>query len=262
MSTPSSRASSGKAELCSIVLLIRPGHDWPLLAAANRDEMASRPWDPPGRHWPDRPEVLAGRDRLAEGSWLGLNDHGVMAAILNRSGTLGPASGKRSRGELVLEALDHADAAEAAEALAGLAPDSYRAFNLVIADNRDAYWLKNDERRLTLAALPPGFSMITAHDRNDTSSPRIARYLPRFAAAAAPDPGAGDWRGWAELLAERRPERPREGMTVRTDTGYGTVSSALIALPTRAAEQRRPVFLFAAGRPGEAPYAPVGAART
>jgi hypothetical protein len=162
----------------------------------------------------------------------------------------------------VLDALDHADAVEAAEALAGLAPDSYRAFNLVIADNRDAYWLKNDERRLTLAELPPGFSMITAHDRNDPSSPRIARYLPRFAAAAVPDPGAGDWRGWAELMAERRPARPREGMTVRTDTGYGTVSSALIALPALAAEKRRPVFLFAAGRPGEVPYAPVAAART
>lgn len=248
--------------MCSIVLLIRPGHDWPLLAAANRDEMESRASDPPGRHWPDRPEVLAGRDRLAEGSWLGLNDHGVMAAILNRSGTLGPAAGKRSRGELVLEALDHADAVDAAQALAGLAAGAYRAFNLVIADNRDAFWLRNDERRVTLAELPPGFSMITAHDRNDTSSPRIARYLPRFAAAPVPDPAAGDWRGWTELLSERRPERPREGMSVVTDTGYGTVSSALIALPALGSEERRPVFLFAAGRPGAAPYEPVGGTRT
>jgi hypothetical protein len=247
--------------LCSILLLVRPGHDWPLLAAANRDEMESRPWDAPGRHWPDRPEVLAGRDRLADGSWLGLNDHGVMAAILNRPGTLGPASGKRSRGELVLEALDHADAVDAAQALIALAPGAYRAFNLVIADNRDAFWLSNDERRVTLAELPPGFSMITAHDRNDTSSPRIARYLPRFEAAPVPDPAAGDWHGWTDLLAERRPERPREGMTVVTDTGYGTVSSALIALPASGSEERRPVFLFAAGRPGEAPYEPAGDTR-
>lgn len=247
--------------MCSIVLLIRPGHDWPLLAAANRDEMESRPWDPPGRHWPDRPEVLAGRDRLAEGSWLGINDHGVMAAILNRPGTLGPAAGKRSRGELVLEALDHADAVEAAQALAELSPDAYRAFNLVIADNRDAYWLKNDERALSLVELPPGFSMITAHDRNDPDSPRIRRYLPRFEAAAIPDPAAGDWRGWTDLLAERQPGQPREGMSVVTDTGYGTVSSALVALPALGSDQRRPVFLFAAGRPGEAPFLPVGATR-
>jgi hypothetical protein len=100
--------------------------------------------------------------------------------------------------------------------------------------------------------------MITAHDRNDADSPRIRRYLPRFAAAAIPDPAAGDWGGWTELLAERRPGQPREGMSVVTDTGYGTVSSALIALPALGSERRRPVFLFAAGRPGEAPYVPVG----
>jgi uncharacterized protein with NRDE domain len=183
---------------------------------------------------------------------------GSASTILNRPGTLGPAAGKRSRGELVLEALDHADAVEAGRALADLAPDAYRAFNLVVADNRDAYWLKNDERTVSLAELPAGFSMITAHDRNDPASPRIRRYLPRFEGAAVPDPSAGDWRSWTELLAERQPDQPREGMSVVTETGYGTVSSALIALPALGTDRRRPVFLFAAGRPGEAPYVPVG----
>ena len=78
--------------MCTLVLLRRPGHPWPLLLAANRDEMVDRPWAPPGRHWPDRPEVVAGLDRTAGGSWLGLNDHGVVAAILNRRGSLGPAA--------------------------------------------------------------------------------------------------------------------------------------------------------------------------
>ena len=50
--------------------------------AANRDEMADRPWHPPGRHWPERPQVVAGQDQLAGGSWLGLNDAGVVAAVL------------------------------------------------------------------------------------------------------------------------------------------------------------------------------------
>ncbi len=107
---------------------------------------------------------------------------------------------------------------------------------------------------MSLAELPPGLSMITAHDRNDLASPRIRRFLPRFEAAQVPDPAAGDWQGWTELLAERSPDTPREGMTVITGTGYGTVSSALIALPAVGAEERRPVFLFASGRPGEAPY--------
>src|SRR5690625_4299835 len=103
--------------------------------------MAERAWLAPGRHWPDRPDILAGQDLLSGGSWLGINDHGVAAAILNRYGSLGPAADKRSRGELVLEALDHADARDAALALAEIEPRAYRSFNAVVADNRDAYWL-------------------------------------------------------------------------------------------------------------------------
>jgi uncharacterized protein with NRDE domain len=104
--------------MCTLVILRRPGHHWPVIVGANRDEMTSRPWRGPGRHWPDRPEVVAGQDLEAGGSWLGVNDHGLVAGVLNRPGALGPAPGRRSRGELVLEALDHADADAAATALA------------------------------------------------------------------------------------------------------------------------------------------------
>jgi hypothetical protein len=247
--------------VCTVVLLVRPGHDWPLLLAANRDEMADRPWDPPARHWPDRPEVVAGRDRLAGGSWLGLNDHGVVACVLNRRHTLGPDPAKRSRGELVLEALDHADAVAAAGALAELAPASYRGFNLVVADNRDAYWLKNEAGQITVTMLPAGLSMLTAVDRNELAHPRVARHLPRFAAAPPPDPVAGDWAAWIEILAATAGPEPEDAMTILPTRpgGFATVSSALIALPARPSRQIRPVFRFAAGRPGEAPYEPVEA---
>ena len=48
----------------------------------NRDEMKTRRSKPPGRHWPDRPEIIAGIDETAGGGWLGVNDFGVVAAIL------------------------------------------------------------------------------------------------------------------------------------------------------------------------------------
>ena len=160
--------------MCTLVLLRRPTESWPLVIAANRDEMADRPWLAPGRWWDDRPEVLAGQDELAGGSWLGLNDTGVVAAILNRIGTLGPEKGKRSRGELVLEALDPADATDAAEALAGLAAASYRPFNMVVADNRDAFWLRADGTTIQSHPIPPGLHMLSALVLDDRSSPRIA----------------------------------------------------------------------------------------
>jgi hypothetical protein len=247
--------------MCSLVIDLRPDADWPVVLAANRDEMLDRAWDPPGRHWPDRPNVVAGRDRLAGGTWLGLNDEGVVAGILNRVDSLGPKPGFRSRGELVLEALDHADAAAAAAALGSLDPRAYRSFNLVIADNRDAFWLRNrgDEAgagRVETIRLPPGLSMLTAHDLNDPASGRIRGHLPRFAAASRPDvaaPGDGGWTAWETLLASRDGASPFDAMAVVTESGFGTVCSALIALPAAGAAAR-PIWRFAAGLPGRAAF--------
>ncbi len=243
--------------MCTIVLLRRPGHDWPLLLAANRDEMRDRPWLPPGRHWPDRPSIVAGRDETAGGTWLGLNDAGVVVTVSNRRGSLGPDASKRSRGELPLAGLAHASAAEAAQALAAVDAAAYRSFNLVIADRRAAFWLRNRGDAVERFAVPPGLSMVTAGDLDDPTSPRIKAYLPRFHAAPPPNPGRGDWRAWEELMADRErgaPDNPVSAMTVVTDAGFGTVSSSLIAL-SRDGEAR--IWRFAAGPPGQSPYEPV-----
>jgi uncharacterized protein with NRDE domain len=244
--------------MCTMVILRRPGHAWPLILAANRDELGNRPWLPPARHWADRPEVIAGMDELAGGSWLGLNDHGVVAGILNRAGTLGPQADKRSRGELVLEALDHADAMAAADALAELDGNAYRPFNMVIADNRDAFWLRHDgEAEIELRPIPLGLSLITASDLNDANSPRVRFYRPRFEAAAVPDPDHGDWAAWEALTASQEHEPgvgSRGAMAIVTDTAFGTVSGSLIALPSVDHKAKKPAWRFAAGRPGTASY--------
>lgn len=246
--------------MCSVVILRRPEEDYPLLVGANRDEMASRPWRPPGRHWGDRPNVVAGLDGLARGSWLGLNDEGVLAAVLNRKGTLGPAEGKRSRGEIVLEALDHADAVLAARALCALDPSAYRPFNLVVLDNRDGFVLSGfGGGRILVRTLPEGLTMVTASDPDDPGDPRIRRYRRRFL-DSPPDPAAGDWSGWERLLADRGPGTgtdARTAMNFMTPGGFGTSSSALIALPSVERPDLPPVWRFAAGRPGEVPWEPV-----
>ena len=243
--------------MCTLVILRRPGHDWPLILAANRDEMAGRPWKPPARHWPDRTDVVGGIDLESEGSWLARNDHGVIAAVLNRVGTLGPAPGKRSRGELVLDALDHADAGAAAVALADLDPGAYRPFNLVLADNTSAWWLaaRDGARAIVVERIPHGLSMLTAHDMNDPDSSRIALYLPLFRDATEPDAGMGDWEEWKALLASRETDDDYFGaMTIVTDAGFGTLSSSLIALPSPGAGDPRGRWLFANGRPGDVEY--------
>lgn len=244
--------------MCTVVVFHRPGHDWPLLLAANRDELATRPARPPGRHWPDRPEVRAGLDLSAGGSWLGVNDWGVVAAVLNRVGTLGPAHGKRSRGELVLEALDHPDAASAAAALADLDPRAFRPFNLVIGDARDLFFVRHaGDGSIRVVRLEPGLTMVTAREPNDVGCPRIRRYRPLFAAASVPDPDREDWSDWQLLLGSRASATgdPRDALCIVTEGAYGTLSSSLVAIASR--PDRKPTFLHADGRPGEAPFAPV-----
>ncbi len=242
--------------MCTLVILRRPDHSWPVIIAANRDEMIDRPWLPPAHHWPDRPEAVGGLDVLAGGSWLAVNQHGVAAGILNRVGTLGPAAGRRSRGELVLEAVDHADAGIAAEALTQLEPRSYRPFNLIVADDRDAFWLRHADPTgvlpVTARPLPVGLSMITSGDLDDIESPRIRDYLPRFRAAPPPDPERGDWAAWQDLLASDAGDPavgPRSAMNFATPEGFATVSSALIALPRFGRPGVHPLFRFAARRP-------------
>ncbi|MFQ5958763.1 MAG: NRDE family protein [Alphaproteobacteria bacterium] len=245
--------------MCTIVLLRRPGHAWPLVLGANRDEMLDRPWRPPGRHWPEQPEVVAGRDESAGGTWLGVNDSGLVAAVSNRRGSLGPAPDKRSRGELPLAALAHGRAVEAAEALAWLDPGAYRAFNLVVADHEASFWLRNrgDGGGIERFEVPEGLSMLTAGELDDPESPRIRAFLPRFRAAPPPDPGAGDWRAWEALLASRETGAagdPLAAMSIATAARFGTVSSSLIALPGPDGRESGPVWRFAAGRPDEAGY--------
>ncbi len=246
--------------MCSVIILRRSGHPWPVLLAANRDEMIDRPWRPPARHWPEQPDVVAGLDTLGGGTWLGLSDAGVAAGVLNRINTLGPAAGMKSRGVLVLAALAASHAEAAAQVLAQLVATDYRPFNMIVVDRERGYWIRaaaadvvGPAATIETFVLPEGLSMITAYDLNDRASPRIHRFLPRFAEARPPAPERGDWYSWVEILADRTADDgvgPGGAMTVVTTTGFGTVSMSLIALP--ADPQARPHFLFAAGRPGEA----------
>lgn len=214
--------------------------------------MHERPWVPPGRHWPDRPEVVAGQDLLAGGSWLGINDFGVAAGILNRRNTLGPQPGKRSRGELVLDALDFADAEAAVAMLNELDAAAYRPFNMVVADNTTAYWLRNTGETIEAMPLPMGISMITAMDLNDTHSRRTRHYLPRWQQSDVPDPDADNWDAWVELLQSRDYEPGGDvfdAMHIVSNTGFGTVSSSLIALPSVNHADQLPKWRFLGGRP-------------
>jgi uncharacterized protein with NRDE domain len=230
--------------VCTVVVLIGPNQ---VLLAANRDERVDRLWDPPAAWWPGHPGVIAGRDRTGGGTWMGINRFGVVAAVLNRPGTLGPAAGKRSRGDLPLMALGHATAVGAAEALTCLDAGLWRGFNMVLADRTGAWFVKGiGIGRPQASPLPPGISMVTAHDPNDLDSPRTARHLPRFQAAEP------EWNAWHAILSDRHGQAA-EQLNVVPRAGFGTVSSSFVTLPAAGS----PTWLFAAGPPDQVAFLPV-----
>src|SRR5690242_17342316 len=187
--------------MCTVVLLIRPGHPWPLVLAANRDEMLDRPWDPPAAYWPEQPGTVAGRDRSGGGTWMAVRADGLVATVLNRPTSLGPAPGKRSRGDLPLRALRAPNVQAAAQSIAELDAGQYRSFNMVLAGRSGAVFLRSlGVGRPEVQELPDGVHMVTAHDPDDPTSPRIARHLPRFRRAHAPSPA--DWDEWRAILSD------------------------------------------------------------
>ncbi|AZC25432.1 MULTISPECIES: NRDE family protein [Pseudomonas] len=85
--------------MCLIVFAWRPGHTQPLIVAANRDEFYARP-SLPLAQWPESPQIHAGRDLEAGGTWLGVGADGRFAALTNIRNPHQPPA-RRSRGELV-----------------------------------------------------------------------------------------------------------------------------------------------------------------
>lgn len=114
--------------MCVAALAWHAHPRWRLVAIGNRDEYHARPAAPLAR-WEDGGGILAGRDLVGGGTWLGVSEAGRFAIVTNRRGFGDPDPARRSRGELV-SALLTGDALPAA-------PEAYNPFNLLFT-TRDA----------------------------------------------------------------------------------------------------------------------------
>ncbi len=127
--------------MCLVVVLHRVRPDLPLVVAANRDERLDRPAVGMGVLRGAAPRILGGRDLLAGGTWLAVNEHGVVASLTNLPrAARDPA--RRSRGELPLRLAAYPDARSAVEALvAETDPAAYNPAWLLVADRDSAWYL-------------------------------------------------------------------------------------------------------------------------
>ena len=202
--------------MCVVALAHRVHPDWPLILIGNRDEFHARPAAPLAA-WDDGSGIVAGRDLLAGGTWLGVHPaSGRIVVVTNVRGAL-PDPAKESRGALVVDLL-RGDGRFADPAEGDL--DRFNAFNLFAIGAGKARLLTNRPQPQVLS-LRPGVHAL-ANEPVDNPCPRAERL---HAALAAVVESRADPEGLLDTLtAEGDP-----ALFLRGDV-YGTRASTLVAV--------------------------------
>lgn len=155
--------------MCLILVAWRVHPVYPLVVAANRDEFFARSAEP-AAFWKDAPQVLAGRDLEAGGTWMGVTRNGRFAALTNFRDPAQTRKGVPSRGGLVADFLVGDEAPPAY--LTRIAPRARQCngFNLLVSDGESLWWSSNmggEPRR-----LEPGVYGVSNH-LLDTPWPKV-----------------------------------------------------------------------------------------
>ena len=188
--------------MCLIAFAHRHHARFPLVVAANRDELHRRPTAPLS-FWADCPRVLAGRDLLGRGTWLGVSRGGRFAALTNtHSGTGAPGRaappGAPSRGLLVSDFLRGARSPRDYLREVAARGGDYDGFSLVTGDGRELGYYSN--RGPAPVILPPGVYGLS-NALLDAPWPKVER----IKAGVSEILSRRSWRPEAlmELLADR-----------------------------------------------------------
>lgn len=226
--------------MCLLAVHYRIVPGAPVAVAANREERFDRPASPPALE-AGPPRFVCATDRQAGGTWMGVNEHGLLVAVTNRPrSTLPPAP--RSRGLLCRDLLACATADEAARrAFAALGTGRYAGANFLCADAAACLAVHGGDRHEVLD-LPRGLHVVTNGDFDDRDDPRLG--VVRALLDTHAPRGVGDFVESARRVCAD----PR--IVVRR-AGRGTVCSQIVALT---ADPGAAVFLHAPGPPDRHDY--------
>ena len=214
--------------MCTILLLRHLHPDWPLVLAANRDELYARPATGP-QVLLTSSRAIGGRDLERQGTWMGVTDGGLFVGLTNQKGSSALARGLRSRGEVVLEALE-AGGVEAVERyLEGLRPSEYQPFNLLYgtAEVLRVAYARPDAQRVRWEDVPRGVHVLPNDVLDSPALPKVARAR-GLAESLAHKPWPELAEGLQRILADHLLPG-LDSLCIHTP-GYGTRSSAIVAL--------------------------------
>jgi uncharacterized protein with NRDE domain len=239
--------------MCLILFSYKVHPKYKLMVAANRDEFYQRP-TAPIHLWEDDPEILAGRDLEKKGTWMGVTKSGRFAALTNYRNPKETTEGKRSRGELVANALQFkGDIKEYMESLVRN-NGSYPGYNLLAGDGDELYYYSNIGQELT--KVTPGIYGVSNHLLN-TEWPKVQAGKEGLAAILN-----GNQEDYVEPLltllqkADQAPDEklPQTGVSLELERmlspmfikseGYGTRSSTVLLMDEKEIHYVERVFSF------------------
>jgi uncharacterized protein with NRDE domain len=245
--------------VCTLIVYYRLLADYPIVVAANRDEHYTRKARGPHVLY-QHPRVYAGKDEQAGGTWLGVNESGLVVGVLNRHSPQPQDPARRSRGLLCLDLLCQNRAKAARDVLvAEERARPYNSFYIFWADAGHAYVAYN-EGEVTIRELDPGRYMLTNSSLID-----LSRVMPAGLGDLLTDPAPGSLDALldplqaackthqeiARVVDPPNEDRGNRAICVHTSDQYGTVSSSLLAIGREWSTSR---YLHAEGAPCRTPY--------
>lgn len=211
--------------MCLVLIAWQGAAKYPCVVAANRDELHSRP-TVAAHWWQSRSPILAGRDLLAGGTWLGMTRTGRFAALTNYRDPEQRRVGTPSRGTLVASILLSDDPIERSlEHLRRVGAD-YNAFSLLFSDGERLAVFES--ARGSGRELGPGIYGLSNH-LLDTPWPKVQTAKSRLSSALA-DLSTTD--ALLALLRDEAPapdeQLPRTGVSLEWER---LLSSAFVRAP-------------------------------
>jgi uncharacterized protein with NRDE domain len=166
--------------MCVVSIAWHAHPRWQLIVAGNRDEFHARSAAPLGP-WADDPSIIAGRDNLSQGTWMGVSHTGRFGVVTNIRNPEGPDPQKASRGALVTDWLTR-----------GAYPDNldkFNPFSLMIGDQHGLQYISNRPADVS-ASLTNGVHGLSnaVQDERWPRKERLNRALKGWLDGGAADP--------------------------------------------------------------------------
>jgi uncharacterized protein with NRDE domain len=203
--------------MCVVAIALQAHPEWQLIVAGNRDEYHDRP-SAPLAVWDDGSGIVAGRDMVSGGSWMGVSSAGRFAVVTNIRNADGPDPEKRSRGALVADWLQHSALPKGV--------DWFNPFNLIVSDKDKAMLLFNRPTPASLSLAPGIHGLSNAVP--DEHWPRKDRLIKAMTLWAEDSPDQPDLL-LDVLHDEKLPDRDAHPLFIRSPV-YGTRCSTVIAI--------------------------------